>query len=62
MAAPSVTGFISQENPNPDLIPAPVCPKCHAGIVSTVTRTVRGVTLADSICVNGDPSFQKWVA
>jgi len=51
-----------QDRREDDLIPAPLCPKCHAGIVSTVKRTVRGVTLADSICVNGDPSFQKWVA
>jgi hypothetical protein len=52
----------NQDRREDDLIPTPPCPRCGAGIVSTVTRTVRGVVLADSICVNGDPSFQKWVA
>lgn len=47
---------------NPDLLPQPRCPKCLDLIVSTVTRVERGIVTSDSICINGDPSSQKWLA
>lgn len=62
MAAPSVLGTTTQESRNPDLIPAGACPRCHAPIISTVTREVRGVVLSDQLCANGDPIFSKWLA
>lgn len=47
---------------NPDLLPAERCPKCGNLIVSTITRTTRGVTLSDRICANQHLSHVKWVA
>lgn len=61
-AASRVTGTTLQESIDPDLIPPDRCPKCGAVIVSTVTRTARGIVFSDRLCANGDPSYLKWVA
>lgn len=47
---------------NPDLKPPARCPRCGAAINSTVTTTKGGVVEATSLCTNGCPSFQKWLA
>lgn len=61
MAAPSVTGFVSQENPQPDLIPD-LCRKCRAPIVREHHYVNRGVFLETLLCANEHLIQSKWIA